>query len=78
MRLSTQTQTLLRSAAQIARELGHGYVGSAHLLMAMSRQADTAGQLLRCAGVEPGLTEQIAAILYGTGTPGLPLPQGFS
>ena len=78
MRLSTQTQTLLRSAAQIARDFGHGYVGSAHLLMAMSRQTDTAGQLLRCAGVEPGLTEQIAAILYGTGTPGLPLPQGFS
>ena len=78
MRYSTQTQKLLRSAAQVARDFGHGYVGSAHLLIAMSREADMAGRLLQSAGVEPKLTEQIAAVLYGVGTPGLPLPQGFS
>ena len=78
MRYSTQTQNLLLSAARIARRLGHGYVGSAHLLMAMVRQPDTAGQLLRSAGVESKLTEQMASVLYGVGTPGLPLPQGFS
>ena len=78
MRYSAQTQQLLLSAAHIARDFGHGYVGSAHLLMAMSRQRDTAGNLLRGVGVDPELTEQMAAILYGVGTPGLPLPQGFS
>ena len=78
MRYSTQTQKLLLSAARIARGMGHGYVGSAHLLMAMARQADVAGQLLRSAGIDARLTEQIASVLYGVGTPDLPLPQGFS
>ena len=78
MRYSTQTQKLLLSAARIARGMGHGYVGSAHLLMAMTRQADVAGQLLRSAGIDARLTEQIASVLYGVGTPDLPLPQGFS
>jgi len=78
MRYSGQTQQLLLNAAHIARDLGHGYVGSAHLLLAMSRQTDAAGNLLRQMGVDPRLTEQIAAVLYGVGTPGLPLPQGFS
>ena len=78
MRYSGQTQQLLLQAAHIARDFGHGYVGSAHLLLAMSRQTDTTGNLLRQMGVDPELTEQIAAVLYGVGTPGLPLPQGFS
>ena len=78
MRYSTQTQDLLRSAARIARGLGHGYVGSAHLLMAMAKNSDTAGQLLQSAGIESRLTEQVASVLYGVGTPDLPLPQGFS
>ena len=78
MRYSAQTQDLLLSAAKIARGLGHGYVGSAHLLMAMARERDTAGKLLQSAGVESRLTEQLASVLYGVGTPDLPLPQGFS
>ncbi|MBR5022967.1 MAG: ATP-dependent Clp protease ATP-binding subunit [Oscillospiraceae bacterium] len=78
MRYSGQTQQLLLHAAHIARDFGHGYVGSAHLLLAMSRQTDMTGNLLRQMGVDPKLTEQIAAVLYGMGTPGLPLPQGFS
>ena len=78
MRYSTQTQKLLLSAAKIARGFGHGYVGSAHLLMAMCQEKDSTGELLRSAGVELELTEQITAVLYGVGTPNLPLPQGFS
>ncbi len=78
MRFAPQTQKILLSAAHIARGFGHGYVGSAHLLMAMARQPDVAGELLRWAGVEPDYAEKIAGVLYGTGTPGLPLPQGYS
>ncbi len=78
MRYSTRTQKILLSAAQIARTFGHGYVGSAHLLMAMLRDEEGVGQLLQAAGAEAKLTEQIATVLYGVGTPGLPLPQGFS
>ena len=78
MRFSVQTQEVLLSTARIARGLGHGYVGSAHLLMALTRQSDGAGTLLRAYGADPVLMEQIAKFLYGVGTPGLPLPQGFS
>ncbi len=78
MRLDAQTQKLLLSAAKIAREFGHGYVGSAHLLIAMAKGTDMVAKILQTAGVEPKLAEQLAAILYGVGTPGLPLPQGFS
>ena len=78
MRFAPQTQKILLSAAHIARDFGHGYVGSAHLLMAMARQPDSTGELLRWAGVEPDCAAQMAGVLYGTGTPGLPLPQGYS
>ena len=78
MRFTPQTHKILLSAAHIARDFGHGYVGSAHLLMAMARQPDSTGNLLRWAGVEPDRAAQIAGVLYGVGTPGLPLPQGYS
>ena len=78
MRYSVESQKLLLTAAETARTLGHSYVGSAHLLLAMLRQRDAAGGLLLAAGVEEQLTEQIVAVMYGVGTQGLPLPQGFS
>ncbi len=78
MRYSEQTQKLLLSAARLAREAGHGYVGSAHLLIAMAKETDTVGNLLHNAGVEAVLAQQLSTVLYGVGTPGLPLPQGFS
>ena len=78
MRYSTQTQSVLQASAQLARTMGHGYVGSAHLLIALSQGTDAVAATLRNAGIDPKLTGQMARILYGSGTPGLPLPQGFS
>lgn len=78
MQYSIQSQKLLIDAAERARNMGHSYVGSAHLLLAISSQSDMAGQLLRGAGVDGEMTAQMTAILYGLGTAGLPLPQGFS
>ena len=78
MYYTENAQTLLASAAKQARAFGHSYVGSIHLLLAMAREPGLGGQLLRGAGVDPELSEKMAAILYGTGTPGLPLPQGFT
>ncbi len=78
MQYSAQSQKLLIDAAERARNMGHSYVGSAHLLLAMSTQSDMAGQLLRGAGVDGEMTEQMTAILFGLGTAGLPLPQGLS
>ena len=78
MRYEAQTQSLICAAAEKARTLGHSYVGSAHLLLALAEAPGAAGRLLRGAGLDPELTTRMAYVLYGKGTPDLPLPQGFS
>ena len=78
MRYAVQTQQLLLSAAEHARDFGHSYVGSAHLLLALSEEPGLAGQMLRIAGGTTSLLEKMMAVLYGVGTARLPLPQGFS
>ena len=67
MRYHMLTAEIIRSAGQKARQFGHSYVGSAHLLVAMSEQRGSAGQLLRTLGVEPGLTGAMTQMLYGAG-----------
>ena len=78
MHYHTMTADMIQLAGQKARCHGHSYVGSGHLLLAMTLQPSRAGQLLRAAGVGPELTETVIQLLYGAGTPGLPLPQGLS
>ena len=78
MRFETDAQGLILSAAHCARAMGHSYVGSIHLLLALAEGTDYSGQLLRGAGFDPEISASMAALLYGVGTPGLPLPQGFS
>ena len=58
MRYHMHTVELIRLAGQKARTLGHSYVGSAHLLLALTQQTGSTGQLLRSAGVDPVLTVQ--------------------
>ena len=78
MRYHTLTTDLIQQAGQQARFLGHSYVGSAHLLLALIQQPGMAGQLLRGMGMDHPLTWQMTAVLYGSGTPDLPLPQGLT
>ena len=78
MRCDENTQALLRASARQARALGHSYVGTAHLLLALGEEPGGPGQLLRLLGLDPGLTQTMAKLLYGTGQPGLPLPQGLT
>lgn len=78
MRYHLQTQELICLAGQKARSMGHSYVGSAHLLLALALQPGIPGQLLRCAGVDPVLTEEMTLLFFGAGTADLPLPQGLS
>ena len=78
MRYTMQTQALLLDAARRARELGHSYVGSAHLLLALSAQPGDAGRMLRFAGGTESLLTKLTVALYGMGDAALPLPQGFS
>ena len=78
MRYHLQTEALLRSCAGKARSLGHSYVGSAHLLLTMSSETGSMGLMLRQLGMDPQLTEAMVQLLYGVGTPDLPLPQGLT
>lgn len=47
------TSDLIQRAAQLARSLGHSYVGSAHLLLVMAREPGAVGQTLRLLGMAP-------------------------
>ncbi len=78
MRYQEQAKRLLLDAGQVARDLGHSSVGSAHLLLALSQMPDPWGRFLRFYGFCPDKAEKIIRELYGTGTKGLPLPMGFT
>lgn len=78
MRYHTMTAEMILQAGQKARSLGHSYVGSIHLLLAMAQEPGNTGQLLRMAGVDPELVESMVQLLYGVGAPDLPLPQGLT
>ena len=58
--------------------MGHSYVGSMHFLLAMARDLDGTGQILRLLGLDPDMTRSMAQLLYGYGTADLPLPQGLT
>ena len=51
MRYSQEAADTIVAAAAQARNLGHSFVGSIHLLMALCACADEAGMLLRSAAV---------------------------
>ena len=78
MRYSREVRPFLLRAAETARSFGHSYVGSIHMLLALMQEQGAAGQLLRSAGMQTGICEDMVAVLYGVGTPYLPLPQSFS
>ena len=78
MRYTQAATDVILDAAGTARELGQGFVGSIHLLWALSRSATAGGVLLRQWGMTEQLVQDVAVVLYGRGDPQLPLPQGFS
>ena len=78
MRYESSAQVLILAAGEQARSLGHSFVGSQHLLLAFGKDDSLGGELLRGAGFDPDLAVKMAVVLYGVGTPGLPLPQGMS
>ena len=78
MGYDSDVQRILLAAGRLAKSMGHSYVGSAHLLVAMTAETGIAGQVLRGAGLEPELGKAMLAVIYGVGTPDLPLRQSFS
>ena len=78
MRYHAQVGELIRLSGAEARRMGHSYVGSVHLLLALSQLSGGAAQLLRSLGAEPGLLRELTMLLYGVGQQDLPLPQGLT
>ena len=77
MRYEDEGQKVIREAGKRARSLGHSYVGSGHLLLALAAQPGAVGQILRDSGADPGYLEDLAAAILGRGSE-LPLSQGLT
>ena len=69
---------LILDAAARARNLGHSYVGTAHLLLALTAMESWEGRLIRSFGVTERLLQDLTVLHFGQGQPGLPLQQGLS
>ena len=78
MHYSARTLELIRASAALAKSMGHSYVGSVHLLLALGEAPGETGQLLRCLGLERESAQALTILLYGWGDQSLPLPQGFT
>jgi len=78
MRYNQRATDIILAAGDRARVLGHSCVGSMHLLLAMSCAGGHTENLLRNAGVEAMLAQTALENFYGSGTPGMPLPQGWT
>lgn len=69
---------LILDAAARARELGHSYVGTAHLLLALTALDSWEGRLIRSFGVSEALLRDLTVLYFGQGHKDLPLRQGLS
>ncbi len=78
MYFEADVQQIILSAAGKSRALGHSYVGSVHLLLALAEGSGPTAQILRGIGFDAKIAYAMTEILYGVGASGLPLPQGFS
>ena len=76
MRYSTDARAMITSAAWSARAMGHSFVGTAHLLLALTNAPGFPGQLLRSCGADPSLVSNLTAAYYGLGVRGF--VQGFT
>ena len=78
MRYEQDSVELIHAAYRKAGELGHSYVGSIHLLLALISSRGNAGRILRETGLEVRVLQDMALLLHGRGTAQLPMPQGLS
>ncbi len=78
LRYTEDARRLICEAARHARRLGHSYVGSAHLLLALSEESGWPGQILCAAGFHPLMADGAVLLLLGSGNEGLALRQGLT
>ena len=77
--LSGRLRKIVVSAGRLARELGHSYVGTEHLLLAMTQETGgAAGRVLLSMGLEDTSVRCLVLAGAGLGSRTLFLPQGLS
>ncbi len=77
--LTRRAQEVLRLARQESAQMGHGYVGTEHLLLALLREPGCMGQrILTGAGLEAEQVSAAVARLVGVGAHGCPPCQGLT
>ena len=79
VRLSPGSEAVLCRAKREARKLGHSYVGTEHLLLALlhDTRAGT-GKTLESLGLDVQLVYDMVYLQQGRGVGDLPVPQGLS
>ena len=78
MRYAKETEEMLLDAANHARHLGHSYVGSEHLLLAMTQKGRWYSRILWQCGLHWELAQGAVLLLHGYGSANCALCQGFS
>ena len=78
-KFSPRAEEALRLGQEAAGELGHGYVGTEHLLLGLLREPDgTAHSVLETAGLTDGMIVEIIKKSVGAGLPGGNPAQGLT
>ena len=77
-KLTREARQVLNRASEAAAELGHTYVGTEHLLLALGEAGDTAAQYLRSCGIGPGRLRQLVEEAVDLGKPARRPAQGLT
>ncbi len=78
-RFTDRALAALRLAQEASAELGHGYVGSEHLLLGLAREGrGVAARVLQSAGLESETIRASIARMVGVGAPGGSPSQGLT
>lgn len=67
MTISPRLKNVLTSAFNVSREMGHGYIGPEHLLVALANEEGFAGELLKKYGITPEALRQKTVKVVGEG-----------
>src|SRR3990172_9121577 len=74
--LAAETQQVLEFAVDEARRLGHHYIGTEHILLALVRAESTALEVLRRLGVTPDQIRRQTRRVLNESAPSSPTPAG--